>query len=202
MVGNSPRIRWITRSTSSARPRRGPSGSRGRAPAARSSVRRSPAGRPAASPAGGGAGGLVARESSRGGRGAASFSGQPAIDAGPAGTAIVREHSSPTWGEIVTLVAHTCAPVPQPQRVPEISRFYGIVIRMFWRDHPPPHFHAEYGEHRAVIAIGSGALLAGRLPNRALRLVQHWEAMHRNELATSWCRARRPELLHPIDPLP
>jgi len=87
------------------------------------------------------------------------------------------------------------------QGVPEISRFYGIVIKMFWRDHPPPHFHAEYGEQQAVIAIGSGALLAGSLPRRASQLVRQWDALHRTELATNWHRARRPELAHPIDPL-
>jgi hypothetical protein len=55
--------------------------------------------------------------------------------------------------------------------MPEICRFYGIVIRMFFADHVPPHFHAEYGEHEARIAIDSLAVLSGRLPPRAMGLV-------------------------------
>ena len=90
----------------------------------------------------------------------------------------------------------------QPRGVPEISRFYGIVIRMFWRDHPPPHFHAEYGDDEAVTEIGSGVVLHGNLPRRALRLVQQWEAMHRTELTNNWRRTRLPEAPKEIDPLP
>jgi Domain of unknown function (DUF4160) len=85
--------------------------------------------------------------------------------------------------------------------VPEISRFYGIVIAMFWSDHPPPHFHARYGDVSVKIEIGSGLVLDGRLPRRALRLVREWETMHRDELMANWKRARRAEPLMPIDPL-
>ena len=56
--------------------------------------------------------------------------------------------------------------------MPEISRFYGIVITMYWSDHPRPHFHAEYAGERAGIEIGSGQVLSGRLPRRALRLTR------------------------------
>lgn len=86
--------------------------------------------------------------------------------------------------------------------VPEISRFYGIVITMYWPDHPPPHFHARYASERAKIAIGTGALLAGALPPRALGLVRQWEAMHRDDLQANWERARANERLVRIDPLP
>lgn len=55
--------------------------------------------------------------------------------------------------------------------MPEISRFYGIVIKMYFGDHAPPHFHAEYAEDRAVIGIETLALIGGRLPPRALGLV-------------------------------
>jgi uncharacterized protein DUF4160 len=85
--------------------------------------------------------------------------------------------------------------------VPEISRFYGIVVAMYWNDHPPPHFHARYGDARAKIEIGSGSVLEGRLPRRALRMVREWETMHRDELIANWKRARRAETLMPIDPL-
>ena len=55
--------------------------------------------------------------------------------------------------------------------MPEISRFYGIVIKMYFADHAPPHFHAEYAEYEARIAIGSLAVLSGNLPPRAMGLV-------------------------------
>jgi hypothetical protein len=58
--------------------------------------------------------------------------------------------------------------------VPELCRFYGIVIKMYFGDHAPPHFHAEYSEFEAVIAIHSGAVLGGRLPPRAMGLVAEW----------------------------
>jgi hypothetical protein len=66
--------------------------------------------------------------------------------------------------------------------MPEISRFYGIVIRMYALDHPPPHFHADYGGQVAQIDIQTGELLEGSFPQRALRLVQDWIELHRQEL--------------------
>jgi hypothetical protein len=73
--------------------------------------------------------------------------------------------------------------------VPELSRFYGIVVRMYFDDHPPPHFHAEYGSFQAVVAIDSLAVIAGELPPRALGLVTEWAALHRDELRRAWSRA-------------
>jgi hypothetical protein len=70
--------------------------------------------------------------------------------------------------------------------MPEISRFFGIVIRMFYNDHAPPHFHSEYGEHEALIEIESMVVYAGSLPNRALALVREWATMHRDELRQDW----------------
>jgi len=66
--------------------------------------------------------------------------------------------------------------------VPEISRFFGIVVAMYYDDHPPPHFHVRYGEHRAILEIGAPGILAGQLPKRALRLVTEWAALHQAEL--------------------
>ena len=66
--------------------------------------------------------------------------------------------------------------------VPRISLFYGIVITMYFYDHEPPHFHAQYAEHHAVIAIETGAVLVGELPSRALKLVSEWATLHRPEL--------------------
>lgn len=68
---------------------------------------------------------------------------------------------------------------PQLEDVmPEISRFFGIVIYMNWREHPPMHFHAVYGEHEALITL-DGKIYAGMLPARALSLVREWLALHR-----------------------
>ena len=66
--------------------------------------------------------------------------------------------------------------------MPEISRFYGIVIRMFYNDHLPPHFHAEYGENEALIDINNLAVIAGKLPPRALGLVMEWSSLHQSEI--------------------
>jgi hypothetical protein len=83
----------------------------------------------------------------------------------------------------------------------EISRFFGIMIRMYFNDHVPPHFHAQYGEHQAEIAIETLEILKGELPNRALGLVLEWAFLHRNELRADWKRARNGEPLEPIKPL-
>jgi hypothetical protein len=66
--------------------------------------------------------------------------------------------------------------------MPTISVFYGIVIQMFWRDHPQPHFHALYGEHEALINILDLRVMRGSLPRRAMALVLEWAAEHRDEL--------------------
>lgn len=86
-------------------------------------------------------------------------------------------------------------------KVPEISRFYGIVVAIFYDDHNPPHFHVRYGEHKASIHIVDLAILDGSLPGRALGLVMEWAALHKKELQDDWERARRMEPLVPIDPL-
>ena len=77
--------------------------------------------------------------------------------------------------------------------MPEISRFFGIVIYMNWRDHPPVHFHAIYGEYEASITL-DGKVYSGALPVRALSLVREWLALHRDEIAADWELAmeRRP----------
>lgn len=85
--------------------------------------------------------------------------------------------------------------------MPSISEFYGIQIRMHLVDHGPPHFHALYGKDEAVIEIGSGKLLAGELPNRALSLVQDWMSMHKSELEEVWNVAQARQALFPIAPL-
>ena len=85
--------------------------------------------------------------------------------------------------------------------MPEISRFYGIVIAMFWDDHNPPHFHARYGQQRAAIEIGSLRLLDGDLPPRARGLVVEWASQHYEELMRNWQEARNNRPLQKIAPL-
>ncbi|HEX9506226.1 MAG TPA: DUF4160 domain-containing protein [Acidimicrobiia bacterium] len=85
--------------------------------------------------------------------------------------------------------------------MPRLSEFYGIVIYMYWRDHPPAHFHAVYGEDEALVRIHDGAIIAGSIPHTARRLVEQWVDLHRTELLDNWNRAGRPEALLPIAPL-
>ncbi len=85
--------------------------------------------------------------------------------------------------------------------MPEISRFFGIIVKMFFDDHNPPHFHAEYAEDRALIDIDNLSTFAGGLPPRAMGLVVEWAALHRQELEDNWHRARAQEALEKIDPL-
>lgn len=85
--------------------------------------------------------------------------------------------------------------------MPEISRFFGIVIRMFYNDHEPSHFHAAYGDHEALIAIDTLAVIRGQLPRRALALVLEWAALHREELRHDWMLARTGQPPQPIEPL-
>jgi len=85
--------------------------------------------------------------------------------------------------------------------VPEISRFFGIVVAMYYDDHPPPHFHVRYGGHKAILEIETGTVLFGDLPPRALGMVVEWAAAHREELEEDWTRAGMHAPLLPIRPL-
>jgi Domain of unknown function (DUF4160) len=85
--------------------------------------------------------------------------------------------------------------------VPTISRFYGITIQMFFKEHGVPHFHARYGGQAAVFTVESFERLRGELPGRAERLVREWAALHRDELMRNWERARAGKSLAPIEPL-
>ena len=70
--------------------------------------------------------------------------------------------------------------------MPTISSFYGIIIRMFFNEHAPPHFHAQYAEYKASINIQSLELMEGDLPRRALNLVLDWAELHQSELLRDW----------------
>ena len=84
-------------------------------------------------------------------------------------------------------------------KMPEICRFYGIIIRMFLisREHPPPHIHIKYGEHMAVMELEHLHIIEGRLPKRCGQLVREWAELHQSELVEMWKTQRFRE----IDPL-
>ena len=85
--------------------------------------------------------------------------------------------------------------------MPEVSRFFGIIIRMFYDEHNPPHFHAEYQGAKAVFDF-DGNLLQGDLGSKtARRLIRDWIDLHRDELIEDWERARQDETLRKIAPL-
>lgn len=86
--------------------------------------------------------------------------------------------------------------------MPRISEFYGIVIAMYWEDHPPAHFHAVYGDHQAKVAITTGVVIAGSLPARQLRLVRQWSSQHTDELLANWVKAQKRLMPDRIEPLP
>lgn len=85
--------------------------------------------------------------------------------------------------------------------MPQVSRFYGISIYLYYRDHPPPHFHAIYGDEEAVFSIASGELIEGELRSRAEKLVREWAKERRTELNRAWNQARESQPLDPIPPL-
>lgn len=85
--------------------------------------------------------------------------------------------------------------------MPEVSRFYGIVIRFYYREHPPQHFHAIYGEHEAIVEIETGRIHEGFLPAKALQLVEEWRSLHVEDLREAWRRSREQLPLDQIEPL-
>lgn len=78
---------------------------------------------------------------------------------------------------------------------------YGILIQMYYDDHPLPHFHAIYGEYKAVIGIADFAILKGDLPPKAVGLVMEWAKAHKAELLEEWDLAKNRKSLFPIEPL-
>lgn len=84
--------------------------------------------------------------------------------------------------------------------MPTISMFYGIVIYINSNDHPPPHFHARYGDYRAAYGL-NGDLLVGTMPKRQERLIMAWAELHHDELAADWALAMEHAELYKIEPL-
>lgn len=85
--------------------------------------------------------------------------------------------------------------------MPEVSRFYGIIIALYYNEHNPPHFHAKYGEFQAEIDINTLQVITGELPKRAKALVLEWADEHRVELLQDWELARLKLELRKIEPL-
>ena len=85
--------------------------------------------------------------------------------------------------------------------MPPLSLFYGIVIRMYWRDHNPPHFHALYGSEEVLINIATLEVMEGALSRRALALVLEWASLHRQELMEAWKLCSSNQAPRPIAPL-
>ena len=85
--------------------------------------------------------------------------------------------------------------------MPEISRFLGIVIKMFIREHNPPHFHAFYGGHTAVFSIETGQMVQGDFPSKKAALVTAWTIIHQKELLKNWNSLSKGLEAQKIDPL-
>jgi len=84
--------------------------------------------------------------------------------------------------------------------MPVISRFFGVVIFMNWRDHAPPHFHAKYGDEEVIVGIETGEV-TGTMSRRAVAMVQEWREAHRAELLANWALAEQRRPLNRIPPL-
>ena len=74
--------------------------------------------------------------------------------------------------------------------MPTVAYFYGIAVQMFFNDHNPPHFHARYGNAKALIRIADGQIISGELPPTARRMVEQWTELRRGELEENWKRAK------------
>lgn len=84
--------------------------------------------------------------------------------------------------------------------MPIISRFYGIVIYIYWRDHSPPHFHARYQDEEITVEMETGKV-AGQMSRRATGMIEEWRQLHKQELTEDWRLAERRKTLKRIKPL-
>ncbi|MDR0321753.1 MAG: DUF4160 domain-containing protein [Treponema sp.] len=85
--------------------------------------------------------------------------------------------------------------------MPELSRFLGIVVLMYFDDHNPPHFHVRYNDFRAMISINELSILEGGLPPRVLGLVMEWAELHKKELLENWNMVKESGKCFKIEPL-
>ena len=84
--------------------------------------------------------------------------------------------------------------------MPEISRFFGIIVFINYNDHNPPHFHAWYGDYKITITIEEG-IVEGKMPKRALKMIFEWMELHKLELMDDWHLAQNKQPLNKINPL-
>ncbi len=96
---------------------------------------------------------------------------------------------------------HRSYPSTHSAQMPEISRFFGIVITMYFNDHGPPHFHVRYESYRAKVRIVDADLIDGELPARVLALVREWAHLHRKELDRNWTSLATQGTFGRIEPL-
>jgi hypothetical protein len=85
--------------------------------------------------------------------------------------------------------------------MPEINRFFGVIIRMYYDEHNPPHFHAIYGKQEIQVTLDPIGILHGRLPNRATSMGIEWAALHQRELLANWEQMRKDQPPDKIQPL-
>ena len=85
--------------------------------------------------------------------------------------------------------------------MPTLSTFYGIIIRMYWKEHNPPHFHAIYAGQEILVNILTMEVISGLLPRRAMALILEWAILHREELLEAWNKCSNNELPSQIQPL-
>ena len=84
--------------------------------------------------------------------------------------------------------------------MPEISRFYGIIVYMFFNDHEPPHFHVKYQNYEATVNIEDG-IVKGEIPRRAIKLIFEWVDLHKDELMENWKLLEQRKPFNKIEPL-
>lgn len=85
--------------------------------------------------------------------------------------------------------------------MPIISEFYGVKIKMFWNEHMPPHFHAEYNDNKILVDIINGTVFKGIFPFKQLKIVLAWNEIHEKELLQNWDNALNNQKLNRINPL-
>jgi len=85
--------------------------------------------------------------------------------------------------------------------MPEISRFFGIIVTMYYNDHLPPHFHVRYNQQKALVSINTLEIIAGKLTSRVTKLVTEWASLHQTELMQNWELAQTNQPLNKIIPL-
>ena len=99
-----------------------------------------------------------------------------------------------------TTIGYICVSFKIRKLMPEICRFYGIIISLYWRDHNPPHIHFSYREYECSISVFD-RIVSGEAPAKVIAKVNEWMDLHEAEILTLWEKAQKGEKLHKIEPL-